>query len=207
MGYKKWFFKHLLKEKLLSIVLLIFLTIYIGTVSVTPLLIGDIFGELAKVNRSFEVILRTAIFIALAGIIRASADFTQSYMNEVLAHKVTKNVTEEFYNDLLEKSQEFFDRVRVGDVMARATYDTRQMNIFISPGLKFFFEATFTLIFSVSFMIWISPRLTLLLVAALPFYIVTIYNYNRKLNPISRAQVEQNSILNSRLQESITGIK
>ncbi|MCG3220867.1 MAG: ABC transporter ATP-binding protein, partial [Candidatus Heimdallarchaeota archaeon] len=207
MSYKKWFFKHLLKERLLSIILLIFLTIYIATTSITPFFIGDIFGELAKENTSFALILRTTLFIALAGVIRATADFIQSYMNEVLAHKVTKNVTEEFYNDLLEKSQEFFDRVKVGDVMARATYDTRQMNIFISPGLKFLFEASFTFIFSVSFMIWINPKLTLLLAAALPFYIITVYNYYRKLGPVSRAQVEQNSVMNTRLQESITGIR
>ncbi|MCG3222684.1 MAG: ABC transporter ATP-binding protein [Candidatus Heimdallarchaeota archaeon] len=207
MSYKKWFFKHLLREKLLSSILLIFLTIYILTVSITPFFIGDIFGELVKENSSFTVILRLALFIALAGVIRATADFIQSYMNEVLAHKVTKNVTEEFYNDMLEKSQEFHDRVKLGDVMARATYDTRQMNIFISPGLKFLFEASFTFIFSVSFMLWISPKLTLLLAAALPFYIITVYDYYKKLGPVSRAQVEQNSIMNTRLQESITGIR
>ncbi|MHA2308413.1 MAG: ABC transporter ATP-binding protein [Candidatus Heimdallarchaeaceae archaeon] len=191
----------------MSTILMMFLIIYIAATSITPFFIGDIFGELAKENRSFAIILRTALFIATAGVIRATADFIQSYMNEVLAHKVTKNVTEEFYNDLLGKSQEFFDRVKVGDVMARATYDTRQMNIFISPGLKFLFEASFTFIFSVSFMIWISPKLTLLLAAALPLYVITVYNYYRKLGPISRAQVEQNSIMNTRLQESITGIR
>jgi ABC-type multidrug transport system fused ATPase/permease subunit len=207
MGYRRWFFKHILKERLLSIVLVTFLLVFIGTVSITPLFIGDIFGELAKENSSFKVILSASLFIAGAGIIRASADFTQSYANEVLAHKITKNVTEEFYKGMLEKSQEFHDRVRIGDVMARATYDTRQMNIFISPGIKFLFEGTFTLIFSVSLMLWVSPKLTSLLLMALPFYIVTIRDYNKKLRPISQAQMEQNSRLVARLQESVTGIR
>ncbi|MBA7482093.1 putative multidrug export ATP-binding/permease protein [subsurface metagenome] len=207
MGYKIWFLKHLFKEKLLTVVFFTFLVIFIGTVSITPLLIGDIFEELVKVNRSFGAILITSLYIALAGVIRAGADFTQSYINEVLAHKVTKNVTEEFYNDMLEKSQEFHDRVRIGDVMTRATYDTRQMNIFISPGIKFLFEASLIVLFSVSLMIWISPKITLLLAVALPFYVITIYHYNRKLRPISKAQMEQTSLLNSRLQESITGIR
>ena len=207
MSYRRWFFKHILKEKLMSTILVTFLIIFIGTVSVTPLFIGDIFSELAKKNSSFKVIVSTALFIAGAGIIRAAADFIQSYVNEVLAHKITKNVTEEFYKGMLEKSQEFHDRVRIGDVMARDKYDTRQMNIFISPGIKFLFEGTFTLIFSVSLMIWISPKLTLLLVMALPFFIVTIRDYNKKLRPISKAQMEQNSLLNARLQESVTGIR
>ncbi|HUU77344.1 MAG TPA: ABC transporter ATP-binding protein [candidate division Zixibacteria bacterium] len=207
MGYKKWFAKHILREKSLFLLMLLFLMLFIGTVSFTPLLIGNVFDELDKVDRSFMAIVWTSVYIAIAGVIRTVGDYIQSYLNEVIAHKVTKNVTEEFYDDMLEKSQEFHDRVKVGDIMARATYDTRQMNIFISPGLKFLFEAFFTVVFSVSLMIWISPKLTLLLVGALPFYLITIWDYNRKLRPISQAQMEQNSLLNSRLQESITGIR
>ncbi len=218
--------KHLMKEKSLLTILMTFLIIFIGTVSITPLFVGDIFGELVKQTGalndfltssglvilqlnapSFSGVIATGILIAVAGIVRAVADFTQSYVNEVLAHKVTQNVTEEFYDNMLEKSQEFHDRVRVGDIMARATYDSRQMNIFIAPGIKFLFEASFTLIFSVSLMLWISPKLTSLLLMALPFYIITIREYNKKLRPISQAQMEQNGLLNSRLQESITGIR
>ncbi len=207
MGYKKWFAKHILREKWLFLRMLIFLMLFIGTVSFTPLLIGNIFDELAKPDRSFTIIIMTSLFIAIAGIGRTLGDYIQSYTNEVIAHKVTKNVTEEFYDDMLKKSQEFHDRVKIGDMMARATYDTRQMNIFIAPGLKFLFEAFFTVIFSVSLMIWISPKLTLLIAGALPFYIITIWDYNRRLRPISKAQMEQNSLLNVRLQESITGIR
>lgn len=207
MGYKRWFTKHIIREKRLWIINLIFLIMFIGTVSLTPLLIGDIFTELGKENRVFSEIVKTALLIALAGLMRAACDFTQSYVNEVLAHKVTKNVTEELYNALLEKSQEFHDRKRIGDVMARATYDTRQMNIFISPGLKFLFEGFFTILFSVSLMIWTNAKLTILLLVALPFYVILMRQYNKKLRPISMQQMEQNSLLNTMLQESVTGIR
>ncbi|UJG43016.1 MAG: hypothetical protein K9W46_11650 [Candidatus Heimdallarchaeum endolithica] len=104
MGYKRWLFKHILREKKLVSIMVFFLIFFIATVSFTPMLIGDIFDELAKENSSFLEIIKTALLIALAGIIRTLADFTQSYTNEVIAHKVTKNVTEEFYDDMLKKS-------------------------------------------------------------------------------------------------------
>jgi len=207
MGYKKWFAKHIIREKWLFLPMLFFLILFIATVSFTPLFIGNVFDTLAIAGVEIDAIIPVCLWILFAGIIRTIGDYIQSFLNDLIAHKVTKNVTEEFYDNMLEKSQEFHDRVKIGDVMSRATYDTRQMNIFIAPGLKFLFEAVFTLIFSVSLMIWINPKLTLLLVGALPFYIVTIWDYNRKLRPISKAQMEQNSILNSRLQESITGIR
>ncbi|MBN1330279.1 MAG: ABC transporter ATP-binding protein [Candidatus Heimdallarchaeota archaeon] len=207
MGYKKWFAKHIKKEKWLFLLMILFLMVFIATVSFTPLFIGDVFDELANPDRSLIRIIKTSLFIAVAGIFRTIGDYIQSYSNEVIAHKVTRNVTEEFYDNMLEKSQEFHDRVRVGDIMARATYDTRQMNIFIAPGIKFLFEAFFTIVFSVSLMIWISPKMTLLVAGSIPLFAITIWEFNRKLEPISKAQVEQNSILNSRLQESVTGIR
>jgi ATP-binding cassette subfamily B protein len=217
MGYKKWFFKHILREKRLLIVLIVFLVLFIGTVSLTPLFIGNIFDALPDATGIFailpggdgfrETIFYLALLIAMAGVIRTVGDYIQSFANEVIAHKVTKNVTEEFYDDMLEKSQEFHDRVKVGDIMARATFDTRQMNIFIAPGLKFLFEGFFMVVFSVSLMLTVHPKLVLLIAGALPFYVLSIWEFNRKLRPISMAQMEQNSILNARLQESITGIR
>ncbi len=207
MGYKKWFAKHIWKEKVLFLVMLIFLIIFVGTISFTPLLIGSVFAELEKMHPQSGPIIITSLWIALVGIGRTVGDYVQSFTNELIAHKVTKNVTEEFYDNMLEKSQEFHDRVKVGDIMARATFDTRQLNIFIAPGLKWMFEGIFTVTFSISLMIWINPKLTLLIAAALPFYIITMWDFNRKLRPISQAQMEQNSLLNSRLQESITGIR
>jgi ATP-binding cassette subfamily B protein len=207
MGHKKWFAKHIIKEKLLFFTLIIFLVIFIATRSLTPLFVGDIFDIVEEPTSVFKDVIITALLIAATGVVRTIADYLQSYVNEVIAHKVTKNVREEFYDNMLKKSQEFHDRVKVGDIMSRATYDTRQMNIFIAPGLKFFFEAFFAVIFSISLMLTIKPKLTLLIAAAVPLYIIAIYDFNRKLRPISKAQMEQNSLLNSKLQESISGIR
>jgi len=217
MGHKKWFFKHIFREKRLLIVLIVFLILFIGTVSLTPLFIGNVFEVLPDATGIFailpggdgfrETLFYFALLIAIAGVIRTVGDYIQSFVNDVIAHKVTKNVTEEFYNDMLEKSQEFHDRIKVGDIMARATFDTRQMNIFIAPGVKWLFEGFFMVIFSVTLMLTVNPKLTLLIAGALPFYVLTIWEFNRKLRPISMAQMEQNSILNARLQESLTGIR
>ena len=88
--------KHLMREKMLFTILMTFLIIFIGTVSITPLFVGDIFEELVKqtgaVNDfltssgfsiirlnapAFKGLIATGILIAIAGIIRAGADFTQ----------------------------------------------------------------------------------------------------------------------------------
>ncbi|NHJ48704.1 MAG: ABC transporter ATP-binding protein [Asgard group archaeon] len=207
MSYKKWFAKHILKERLLFILMLIFLIGFIAARALTSLFIGDFFDLVEVPSITFNELIWPALKLVLTGVAITICDYLQSYFNEVIAHKVTRNVTEEFYDNMLEKSQEFHDRVKIGDIMARATYDTRQMNIFIAPGLKWLFEAFFAVSFSVSLMIWKGGRLTYLLAGALPLYVLTIWHYNRRLRPISKAQMEQNSILNAHLQESITGIR
>jgi len=52
---------------------------------------------------------------------------------ETLANRLERDTREELYASLLGKSQTFHDQQRVGDIMARATDDVRQLNFTISP--------------------------------------------------------------------------
>ncbi|MHA1911637.1 MAG: ABC transporter ATP-binding protein [Candidatus Kariarchaeaceae archaeon] len=205
--HRFWVLRHVLKEKALTLTTLLFLIIFIGATVLTPVFIGDVFDELLSPDRAFSRIIQITLFIISAGMIRASADFVQSYANEVHAHRVSRNITQDFYANMLSKSQEFHDRVKVGDIMARATFDTRMINMLVSPAFKFVFEVFFTIIFYIYFVVQIDPKLVLILVYLTPFYIFTVYRYNTKLRPISEAQMEQNSILTSKLQEGLTGIR
>ncbi len=205
--HRFWVISHVVKEKSLTLITIFFLVLFIGTTVLTPVFIGDVFEELLAPDRTFDRIIQITVFIITAGMIRASADFVQSYANEVHAHRVSRNITQKFYANMLSKSQEFHDRVKVGDIMARATFDTRMINILVSPAFKFVFEVLFTIIFYIYFVVQIDPKLILILVYLTPFYIYSIYRYNIKLRPISEAQMEQNSVLTSKLQEGLTGIR
>ena len=58
----------------------------------------------------------------------------------MLATRVERDSRHELYISLLGKSQTFHDQQRVGDIMARATEDVRQLNFLVQPGIMFIFD-------------------------------------------------------------------
>ena len=81
-----------------------------------------------------------------------------------------RDAREELYISLLGKSQTFHGRQRIGDIMARATNDVREINLLFNPGMNLvigsanFMVAPFILVPS------ISPQLLLV-----PFVYVLVY--------------------------------
>jgi ATP-binding cassette subfamily B protein len=108
---------------------------------------------------------------------------------------------------LLGKSQTFHGRQRIGDIMARATNDVRMLNFMFSPGLMLITDSLMGIVVPVfiigrlQFQLLLVPFIFLILLA------ITVYDYNRRLKPVSIAQREQFGTMNAGLAEAITGIE
>jgi len=55
---------------------------------------------------------------------------------EITAQRIERDVRDEFYISLLGKSMTFHSLQSIGDLMARATNDIREVNYIFSPGLN-----------------------------------------------------------------------
>lgn len=113
---------------------------------------------------------------------------------------------------MLSKSMTFHDEVKAGDVMARATFDTRMVNFIANPILSLLYSALVNTTFSIVTMIVISPYwnymptlLLIPLVIAFPIYF-TAKKYFKKVGPISMQIQQSFSELSSYLQEKLLGI-
>ena len=69
-------------------------------------------------------------------IVRSSIDLAGWLLAEVTGQRLERDAREELYVSLLGKSQTFHNRQRVGDLMARATNDVRQLNMMICPASR-----------------------------------------------------------------------
>ena len=65
----------------------------------------------------------------------AAALITVMACTASLGHRLQRDARDELYRGLLGKSQTFHNRERIGDLVARATDDTRMVNEMINPGL------------------------------------------------------------------------
>ncbi|MBM4458786.1 MAG: ABC transporter ATP-binding protein [Chloroflexi bacterium] len=146
----------------------------------------------------------TVLAIALG---QGLTGLARNYAVEFLAHKVERDARDELYVSLLGKSQTFHGRQRIGDVMARATNDMRMLNLMFAPALMLILDSAMAIVLPVFLIARLKLELMLVPGIFLALLAITIWDYNRRLNPVSNALREQFGTLNAGLAEAISGIE
>ena len=117
-------------------------------------------------------------------IIQSSNFFVATYFNEILARRITTDITADLFKTLQTRPLQYLDRIDLGEIMARATNDTRNLNIGLSPAYRITTEAILH-IFIVAGMLWyFDARFILFLLFFVGIYsffafkyVKTVYKY------------------------------
>jgi ATP-binding cassette, subfamily B, bacterial len=178
-----------------------------GLAAVVPVLIGEAFNAILASPAQLQTLSLFALWIAGTQIVRGFLQFGRNFGAELIAQRVERDIRDELYVSLLGKSMTFHSLQPVGDIMARATNDVREINFLFSPGINL-------VIGSFNFMIMpliLAPRYhpALMLTPALFIlsYILALWQYLGELNPITRSARAAFGHLNSRLSEALDGIE
>jgi ATP-binding cassette, subfamily B, bacterial len=178
-----------------------------GLAAVVPVLIGEAFNAILAVPPELRALGLFALWIAGTQVVRSFLQFGRNFGAELIAQRVERDIRDELYVSLLGKSMTFHSLQSVGDTMARATNDVREVNLLFSPGINL-------VIGSFNFMIMpliLAPRYhpALMLTPALFMlsYILALWQYLSELNPITRSARAAFGQLNSRLSEALDGIE
>jgi ATP-binding cassette subfamily B protein len=169
------------------------------------------------VGRAFDAILQTppdrrelgviALVLLAIVLVRGVMDLGQSLSWEVLAKRMERDARDELYVSLLGKSQTFHNRQRVGDLMARAANDVRQLNMMVNPGLALIVDSMLALVMPIVFIAFLDWRLLLSPLLFTAAFFVALRRYMRQLNPVSGEMRQRFGTLNAGLAEAVTGIE
>lgn len=169
------------------------------------------------VGRGFDVIITPdwplsalaslALVIAGSAVGQGLTGMARNYAVEFLAQRVERDARDELYVSLLGKSQTFHGRQRIGDVMARATNDVHTLNLMFSPGVMLLTDSAMAVLVPIVLIARLRVELLLVPLLFLAALALTIYDYNRRLSPVSLAMRDQFGVLNAGLTEAITGIE
>ena len=206
-GPIRWVISHLLRYKsYLFIFLVAALTTNILFSSV-PRLIGLAFDEVLKPQPSAQRLLWLALGALGIVLLRGFIDLTNSFSIETLGQRLERDARQELYISLLGKSQTFHNRQRVGDIMARASDDVRQLNPMMNPGVSLITESIMAIAAPMLFISFIDPRLLLAPICFVIVYIFALRHYVKQLNPVAGQQRYRFGELNAGLNETISGIE
>jgi len=204
----RWVVSHLLHLKGWVLVFLVtaFLTEFLNamipgyTGRAFDVVMGDDADRLGKLQA-------IAITLTVIVIVRGIIDFIARLGIEVMANSLQRNSREEMFISLLGKSQTFHNRQKVGDIMARATNDIRQMNYMISPGADLILSSMIALVVPLWFMGAIDLRLMIVPVIFMVVFFIALFDYMKRLSPVSDNMRSSFGQVNANLNESVRGVE
>jgi ATP-binding cassette subfamily B protein len=172
-----------------------------------PRLTGTAFNEVLRAHPDQSRLALVALAILACVLAGGVFDAAARFSTEILAQRLERDSRDELYLSLLGKSQTFHNRQQVGDIMARATNDVRQLNPLVNPGLDLLFDSLLNLVVPMVFIAFLAPQLLLAPLLFSVGFFFAIRDYTRRLNPVSGAMRMQFGTMNAGLEETITGIE
>jgi ATP-binding cassette subfamily B protein len=175
--------------------------------AVVPVLVGDAFNAMLKFPPDTSVLLPLALIIGGTQILRGVLQLGRNFGAELLGQRLEREIRDEIYISLLGKSMTFHSLQPVGDTMARATNDVREVNLMFSPGINLVIGSLFFLVMPILFAPNYNPALVITPLLFSVFYFIALVRYLKNLEPISDEVRASFGDMNSHLSESLDGVE
>jgi ATP-binding cassette subfamily B protein len=206
-GPVRWVWSHARRHWWLIIIMVIGAIGNAGLAAVVPVLTGDAFNAMLQVVPDTRVLVPLALTVAITQVLRGVLQLGRNFGAEMLAQKLERAVRDELYLSLLGKSMTFHNLQPVGDTMARATNDVREVNYMFSPGVNLVVGSLIFLLMPIFVAGRYHPALITVPLVYFILYFLSLARYLKTLSPVTdeiRATFGQ---MNTHLSESLDGVE
>lgn len=203
----RWILSHTGRYWWLLIVTMIGAMGNAALAAAVPIFIGQAFNLMLAESPDLQRLGTIALWIVVSQAIRGILQLGRNFGAELIGQKLERNIREELYVSLLGKSMTFHNLQPVGDTMARATNDVREINLMFNPGLNLVLGSANFMIMPLFFAPQYHPSLVLVPALFIIGYVLALWHYLRELRPISDSVRRAFGNLNAHLAEAIDGIE
>ena len=152
-------------------------------------------------------LLRAVGFMILFSILYAVFRFLSRRSLFVAARDVEQEVRRRIFSHVVRLPIGFFHATPTGDVMSRMTNDLTAVWLFLGPGLLMLVGTVISWLLAISFMLRISPTLTVVSLLIAPAVVYLSREYGRAFHRRHRLVQESLASMNGALQENVSGIR
>jgi ATP-binding cassette subfamily B protein len=175
--------------------------------ALVPVLTGSAFQAILASPPDTEQLLRIALWILVSQFIRGALQLGRNFGAELIGQRLERDIREELYVSLIGKSMTFHNLQPVGDTMARATNDVREINLMFNPGFNLVIGSGNFLLMPLFFAPRYHPSLVLVPALFIIGYFLALVQYLHELRPISDSVRKSFGQMNSHLAEALDGIE
>jgi ATP-binding cassette subfamily B protein len=206
-GPIRWIISHAASYWYLVLLVLVGAAGNAALASVVPVYLGIAFNQINDGVASSGSILQIAFIIIISQAVRSLLQFGRNFGAELVGQNLEKDIRDELYVSLLGKSMTFHNLQPVGDTMARATNDVREINFMFNPGINLVIGSANFLIMPVIISPSYHPSLIIVPLLFLILYVLALWQYLHELSPITSRVRSAFGQLNTRLAEAIDGVE
>lgn len=140
-------------------------------------------------------------------VIKGVATYIQQYTGDMFGIIAMYKLRKRLYEKLQFLPFRFYDNAKTGDIMSRLTADVQGFRHFLSYGFTEVIRFILFVGISMIVMFTYSIRLTIVTLFALPFLMVVVRKFDKKVHPAFRKVRQSFGQLNTKVQENVSGIK
>lgn len=192
--YKRYF--------IYSLICLLFVT---SITVVYPIILQVTIDDVVLADR-FDLVPYIAIIFFGLMAVKGLTTFLHQYLGDLFGVTAVYKVRESLYAKLQKLSFTYYDNAKTGDIMSRLTEDVERFRMFLSLGFAELIRIVLLIGFSLAVMFYYSLPLTLVTMAAMPFLIVVVLRFDKKVHPAFRRIRKSFGKLNTRVQENVSGM-
>lgn len=145
----------------------------------------------------------------LAGVLAARqvARAGDMYLRHALGERFILDLRVRLYAYLQRLSLSFFERTSTGELMSRVTNDVNALEHFVTHGSALAAMDLLRLVGASAVLFFLGWKLALWVLLPVPVLAVALRDYNIRVRPVYRSVRDRLGDINSRLQDSLSGIR
>ena len=174
---------------------------------VYPKIASSIVGDFETGNVQKDVIIFSAIVLAVVYIVKAVCQYIVGYYGHLVGVRMQADMRRDLFMKYERLPFSYFDDHKTGDLLSRLTTDLWDVSELAHHGPENLFLAVLMFIGSFTVLSSINLTLTLIMFAIVPFIILFTILSRRKMSAAMKSSRKQMSEINSTLENSVGGIR
>ena len=182
----------------------IFLILSTATTLSFPALIGQV----TSVIQGKSAFTLNQVILIFGGILilQAVFSFFRIYFFAQVSERSMADVRQAVYSKIITLAIPFFEKRRVGELTSRLSSDVTQLQDVLSITLAELFRQFATLIGGTLFILWVSWKLTLFMLATFPIIIISAIIFGRFIRKLSKQAQDQLAAASVIVEETLQSI-
>jgi ATP-binding cassette subfamily B protein len=182
------------------------LILYNSSKAMVPRLVGHAIDDM-KLGLNPTHIQHQALLLLGVAVVSAVCLYLSRQILIGASREIEYDLRNDLFSHLTTQPQDFFQRHRTGDIMARSTNDLNAVRQLLGPAIMYSANALFFSVIALPFMFRMSPRLTLIAFFPLPFACTLVQYFGSRIHKRFERIQAMFSDISAQAEENFSGAR